>query len=266
MIYESESNKVFESLADAIVDYRENKYEGINNAYFHTNSSLGDATIEIEKDMDYWQAKERFDFEQKIYDKKQMEKIMHKNFAYKDFDEMVADLNKIKPCNLSSNETSFAIAQRMFQKILTTFVKAEDLSLTQENQEYISNKLENLLGCKENKVSEKFVSNILQTESINEIVCKENSIEYPLIAVSKLISSKGNDFTAYFNYLTDGGLKESPCGKWIKAQENAFLKNGIEKYRKKEQFIFALFYFEFLRIISTIFLFGDLISCFFMFF
>ena len=42
-------------------------------------------------------------------------------------------------------------------------------------------------------------------------------------------SIKGNDFTTRFNYLTGGGLKESPCGKWLKAQKNAKIKNGIEK-------------------------------------
>ena len=131
--------------------------------------------------------------------------------------------------NLSSNETSFASAQKMFEKILTSFVKAEDLILTAENQEWISNKLESLRGCKEKQISEKFFPNLESAKSVDEIICKGNSIEYPLLVVSNLISLKGNDFTSRFNYLTGGGLKESPCGKWLKAQENAKIKNEIEK-------------------------------------
>lgn len=229
LIYDSESELIYSTYANVIEDYRTKNYEGIKKAYMHSHSKMYDITFEIFKDMEYDKAKEVIDAEKKKYDKKQMEKIIHRDFVYKDFDEMMADLNKIKPCNLSSNETSFASAQKMFEKILTSFVKAEDLTLTTENQEWISNKLESLRGCKEKQISEKFLPNLDSAKSIDEINCKENSIEYPLLVVSKLISSKGNNFTAYFNYLTDGGLKESPCGKWLKAQENAKMKNGIEK-------------------------------------
>ena len=229
LIYDSESELIYSTYANVIEDYRTKDYEGIEKAYMHSHSKMYDITFEISKDMGYDKAKEIIDAEKEKYDKKQMEKIIHRDFVYKDFDEMMADLNKIKPCNLSSNETSFASAQKMFEKILTSFVKAEDLTLTAENQEWISNKLESLRGCKEKQISEKFLPNLDSAKSIDEINCKENSIEYPLLVVSKLISSKGNNFTAYFNYLTDGGLKESPCGKWLKAQENAKIKNGIEK-------------------------------------
>ena len=229
LIYDSESEFIYSTYANVVEDYRTKNYEGIKKAYMHSHSKMYDITFEIFKDMGYDKAKEIIDAEKEKYDKKQMEKIMHKNFVYKDFGEMMEDLNKIKPCNLSSNETSFASAQKMFEKILTSFVKAEDLTLTAENQEWISNKLESLRGCKEKQISEKFFPNLESAKSVDEIICKGNSIEYPFLVVSNLISLKGNDFTAYFNYLTDGGLKESPCGKWLKAQENAKIKNGIEK-------------------------------------
>lgn len=230
LVYECKSDKVFDVLIDALIDYRENDFPGVKKAYIHTNSKIyGDITVEIDKSMRYWDVKEQFDKLSADWNKKQSREAARKEFVYADFEQMMKDLGNIKSCDLTSETTSLEDALKLCKKVMTIFLKAEDLNLSFEQQKQLCQRLEGLGCCKYKNAAEKFCANFNSSASVDSILCKEQNIEYPLLAFSQLLDVDHETFVDNFKHLTKGGKGESLCGQWLQAQEKTKKSYGIEQ-------------------------------------
>lgn len=230
LVYECKSDKVFDVLIDALIDYRENDFPGIKKAYIHTNSKIyGDITVEIDKSMRYWDVKEQFDKLSADWNKKQSREAVRKEFVYADFEQMIKDLGNIKSCDLTSETTSLEDALKLCKKVMTIFLKAEDLNLSFEQQKQLCQRLEGLGCCKYKNAAEKFCANFNSSASVDSILCKEQNIEYPLLAFSQLLDVDHETFVDNFKHLTKGGKGESLCGQWLQAQEKTKKSCGMEQ-------------------------------------
>lgn len=230
LVYECKSDKVFDVLIDALIDYRENDFPGVKKAYIHTNSKIyGDITVEIDKSMRYWDVKEQFDKLSADWNKKQSREAARKEFVYADFEQMIKDLGNIKSCDLTSETTSLDDALKLCKKVMTIFLKAEDLNLSDEQQKQLCQKLKDLGCCKYKNAAEKFCANFNSSVSVDSILCKEQNIEYPLLAFSQLLDVDHETFVDNFKHLTKGGKGESLCGQWLQAQEKTKTSCGIEQ-------------------------------------
>lgn len=230
LVYECKSDKVFDVLIDALIDYRENDFPGVKKAYIHTNSKIyGDITVEIDKSMRYWDVKEQFDKLSADWNKKQSREAARKEFVYADFEQMIKDLGNIKSCDLTSETTSLEDALKLCKKVMTIFLKAEDLNLSFEQQKQLCQRLEGLGCCKYKNAAEKFCANFNSSASVDSILCKEQNIEYPLLAFSQLLDVDHETFVDNFKHLTKGGKGESLCGQWLQAQEKTKKSCGMEQ-------------------------------------
>ena len=230
LVYECKSDKVFDVLIDALIDYRENDFPGVKKAYIHTNSKIyGDITVEIDKSMRYWDVKEQFDKLSADWNKKQSREAERKEFVYADFEQMIKDLGNIKSCDLTSETTSLEDALKLCKKVMTIFLKAEDLNLSFEQQKQLCQRLEGLGCCKYKNAAEKFCANFNSSASVDSILCKEQNIEYPLLAFSQLLDVDHETFVDNFKHLTKGGKGESLCGQWLQAQEKTKKSCGMEQ-------------------------------------
>lgn len=230
LVYECKSDKVFDVLIDALIDYRENDFPGVKKAYIHTNSKIyGDITVEIDKSMRYWDVKEQFDKLSADWNKKQSREAVRKEFVYDDFEQMIKDLGSIKSCDLTSETTSLEDALKLCKKVMTIFLKAEDLNLSFEQQKQLCQRLEGLGCCKYKNAAEKFCANFNSSASVDSILCKEQNIEYPLLAFSQLLDVDHETFVDNFKHLTKGGNGESLCGQWLQAQEKTKESCGMEQ-------------------------------------
>lgn len=230
LVYECKSDKVFDVLIDALIDYRENDFPGVKKAYIHTNSKIyGDITVEIDKSMRYWDVKEQFDKLSADWNKKQSREAARKEFVYADFEQMMKDLGNIKSCDLTSETTSLEDALKLCKKVMTIFLKAEDLNLSFEQQKQLCQRLEGLGCCKYKNAAEKFCANFNSSASVDSILCKEQNIEYPLLAFSQLLDVDHETFVDNFKHLTKGGKGESLCGQWLQAQEKTKKSCGMEQ-------------------------------------
>lgn len=230
LVYEGNGDKVFDVLIDALIDYRENDFPGVKKAYIHTNSKIyGDITVEIDKSMRYWDAKEQFDKLSADWNKNQSREAVRKEFVYADFEQMIKDLGNIKSCDLTSETTSLEDALKLCKKVMTIFLKAEDLNLSFEQQKQLCQRLEGLGCCKYKNAAEKFCANFNSSASVDSILCKEQNIEYPLLAFSQLLDVDHETFVDNFKHLTKGGKGESLCGQWLQAQEKTKKSCGMEQ-------------------------------------
>ena len=230
LVYECKSDKVFDVLIDALIDYRENDFPGVKKAYIHTNSKIyGDITVEIDKSMRYWDVKEQFDKLSADWNKKQSREAVRKEFVYADFEQMMKDLGNIKSCDLTSETTSLEDALKLCKKVMTIFLKAEDLNLSFEQQKQLCQRLEGLGCCKYKNAAEKFCANFNSSASVDSILCQEQNIEYPLLAFSQLLDVDHETFVDNFKHLTKGGKGESLCGQWLQAQEKTKKSCGMEQ-------------------------------------
>ena len=230
LVYECKSDKVFDVLIDALIDYRENDFPGVKKAYIHTNSKIyGDITVEIDKSMRYWDVKEQFDKLSADWNKKQSREAVRKEFVYADFEQMIKDLGNIKSCDLTSETTSLEDALKLCKKVMTIFLKAEDLNLSFEQQKQLCQRLEGLGCCKYKNAAEKFCANFNSSASVDSILRKEQNIEYPLLAFSQLLDVDHETFVDNFKHLTKGGKGESLCGQWLQAQEKTKKSCGMEQ-------------------------------------
>lgn len=230
LVYECKSDKVFDVLIDALIDYRENDFPGVKKAYIHTNSKIyGDITVEIDKSMRYWDVKEQFDKLSADWNKKQSREAVRKEFVYADFEQMIKDLGNIKSCDLTSETASLEDALKLCKKVMTIFLKAEDLNLSFEQQKQLCQRLEGLGCCKYKNAAEKFCANFNSSASVDSILCKEQNIEYPLLAFSQLLDVDHETFVDNFKHLTKGGKGESLCGQWLQAQEKTKKSCGMEQ-------------------------------------
>lgn len=230
LVYEGNGDKVFDVLIDALIDYRENDFPGVKKAYIHTNSKIyGDITVEIDKSMRYWDVKEQFDKLSADWNKKQSREAARKEFVYADFEQMMKDLGNIKSCDLTSETTSLEDALKLCKKVMTIFLKAEDLNLSFEQQKQLCQRLEGLGCCKYKNAAEKFCANFNSSASVDSILCKEQNIEYPLLAFSQLLDVDHETFVDNFKHLTKGGKGESLCGQWLQAQEKTKKSCGMEQ-------------------------------------
>lgn len=230
LVYECKSDKVFDVLIDALIDYRENDFPGVKKAYIHTDSKIyGDITVEIDKSMRYWDVKEQFDKLSADWNKKQSREAARKEFVYADFEQMMKDLGNIKSCDLTSETTSLEDALKLCKKVMTIFLKAEDLNLSFEQQKQLCQRLEGLGCCKYKNAAEKFCANFNSSASVDSILCKEQNIEYPLLAFSQLLDVDHETFVDNFKHLTKGGKGESLCGQWLQAQEKTKKSCGMEQ-------------------------------------
>ncbi len=230
LVYECKSDKVFDVLIDVLIDYRENDFPGVKKAYIHTNSKIyGDITVEIDKSMRYWDVKEQFDKLSADWNKKQSREAARKEFVYADFEQMMKDLGNIKSCDLTSETTSLEDALKLCKKVMTIFLKAEDLNLSFEQQKQLCQRLEGLGCCKYKNAAEKFCANFNSSASVDSILCKEQNIEYPLLAFSQLLDVDHETFVDNFKHLTKGGKGESLCGQWLQAQEKTKRSCGMEQ-------------------------------------
>lgn len=230
LVYEGNGDKVFDVLIDALIDYRENDFPGVKKAYIHTNSKIyGDITVEIDKSMRYWDVKEQFDKLSADWNKNQSREAVRKEFVYADFEQMMKDLGNIKSCDLTSETTSLEDALKLCKKVMTIFLKAEDLNLSFEQQKQLCQRIEGLGCCKYKNAAEKFCVNFNSSASVDSILCKEQNIEYPLLAFSQLLDVDHETFVDNFKHLTKGGKGESLCGQWLQAQEKTKKSCGMEQ-------------------------------------
>lgn len=230
LVYECKSDKVFDVLIDALIDYRENDFPGVKKAYIHTNSKIyGDITVEIDKSMRYWDVKERFDKLSADWNKKQSREAARKEFVYADFEQMIKDLGNIKSCDLTSETTSLEDALKLCKKVMTIFLKAEDLNLSFEQQKQLCQRLEGLGCCKYKNAAEKFCANFNSSANVDSILRQGQNIEYPLLAFSQLLDVDHETFVDNFKHLTKGGKGESLCGQWLQAQEKTKKSCGMEQ-------------------------------------
>ena len=230
LVYEGNGDKVFDVLIDALIDYRENDFPGVKKAYIHTNSKIyGDIIVEIDKSMRYWDVKEQFDKLSADWNKNQSREAVRKEFVYADFEQMMKDLGNIKSCDLTSETTSLEDALKLCKKVMTIFLKAEDLNLSFEQQKQLCQRLEGLGCCKYKNAAEKFCANFNSSASVDSILCKEQNIEYPLLAFSQLLDVDHETFVDNFKHLTKGGKGESLCGQWLQAQEKTKKSCGMEQ-------------------------------------
>ena len=230
LVYEGNGDKVFDVLIDALIDYRENDFPGVKKAYIHTNSKIyGDITVEIDKSMRYWDVKEQFDKLSADWNKNQSREAARKEFVYADFEQMMKDLGNIKSCDLTSETTSLEDALKLCKKVMTICLKAEDLNLSFEQQKQLCQRLEGLGCCKYKNAAEKFCANFNSSASVDSILCKEQNIEYPLLAFSQLLDVDHETFVDNFKHLTKGGKGESLCGQWLQAQEKTKKSCGMEQ-------------------------------------
>ena len=230
LVYEGNGDKVFDVLIDALIDYRENDFPGVKKAYIHTNSKIyGDITVEIDKSMRYWDVKEQFDKLSADWNKNQSREAARKEFVYADFEQMMKDLGNIKSCDLTSETTSLEDALKLCKKVMTIFLKAEDLNLSFEQQKQLCQRLEGLGCCKYKNAAEKFCANFNSSASVDSILCKEQNIEYPLLAFSQLLDVDHETFVDNFKHLTKGGKGESLCGQSLQAQEKTKKSCGMEQ-------------------------------------
>lgn len=237
LVYEGKSDKVFETLINALIDYRENYFPGVKKAYIHTNSKMyGDITVEIDKNMKYWNVKEQFDILSDEWNKKQMREEAREEAQYKDFEQIMSDLNRIKSCDLTSEKTSIADALTMCKKVMKILDKSENLAekwfssekLTNEQFEQFENKLKELGCCKYKDAADKFAVSYNDFDSVDKMIKKENNIEFPLVAFSQLIDADKESFVGNLRRITMTGESKSLCGKWLETQEKAKTKNEIE--------------------------------------
>lgn len=238
LVYECKSDKVFEFIINAIFDYRNTYFRGVKKAYIHTNTQIyGDITIEIDKNAKYWDVKEQFDKLSKEWNKKQMREAARKESQYKDFEHIMSDLNKIKSCDLTSEETSIADALAMCKKVMKILDKSEDLAnkwffssenLTNEQFEQFGNKLKELGCCKYKDAANKFAVNYNNFDSVDKMIKIQNNIEYPLFVFSQLIDVDKESFVGNLRRTTMSEESKSLCGKWLETQEKAKTKNERE--------------------------------------
>lgn len=238
LVYEGKCDKVFETLINALIDYRENYFPGVKKAYIHTNSKMyGDITVEIDKNMKYWDVKEQFDKLSEEWNKKQMREEARKEVQYKDFEQIMSDLNRIKSCDLTSEKTSIADALTMCKKVMKILDKSESLAekwffssenLTNEQFEQFENKLKELGCCKYKDAADKFAVSYNVSDNIDKLMKRENNVEYPLVAFSQLIDADKKSFIGNLRSMTMTGESKSSCGKWLETQEKAKTKNEIE--------------------------------------
>ena len=230
LTYELKNERVFEEIGEALFDYRENEYDGITKAYIHTNTPYyGNLTAEISKEMNYWDLKDHFDILSADWNKKQSCEAARKEFVYADFQQMMKDLGNIKSCDLTSETTSLEDALKLCKKVMTIFLKAEDLNLSDEQQKQFCQELKDLGCCKYKNAAEKFCANFNSSASVDSILHKGQNIEYPLLAFSQLLDVDHETFVDNFKHLTKGGKAESLCGQWLQAQEKTKTSCGMEQ-------------------------------------
>ncbi len=145
--------------------------------------------------------------------------------ADKNFEYLMSDLDKIQPVDLMSEKTTMKEAVKWAKSILNSIINNGIRSISDENRQIFSDKLKKLgaLNFEQLKQTPFFDS---ESKSVEDIMSKQDSIEFPLSAMAQLVDTDKSTFDFGFSLIFDGG-KSSWAGTWINAQKE---KSADEKF------------------------------------
>ena len=148
-------------------------------------------------------------------ERKQKEHEEHEAFVFHSVDEALLALTELKPCDLSSDKTSQAEALAFCQDLMTILLKCEDLRFNDTQRKEMSDILKTLGATNTKGANEKFVSG---EQSVGVLMGTKGSIGFPLSALDQLIDTSATTFDIGLAKLTEGGMKYSWIGEWLKTQ------------------------------------------------
>ena len=169
-----------------------------------------DEKTTFESAMDAWQKGT-----QENVQKAQQKHEEHEAFVFHSVDEALLALTELKPCDLSSDKTSQAEALAFCQDLMTILLKCEDLRFNDSQRKEMSDILKTLGATNTKGASEKFVSG---EQSVGVLMGTKGSIGFPLSALDQLIDTSATTFDIGLAKLTEGGMKYSWIGEWLKTQ------------------------------------------------
>lgn len=192
--------------------------------YVHTNSiGYGDVKVEITKDMTIGDLRESFLAASKINQQAKVETGKEQDeFVYHSFDEMVADLKQIKPCDLTTETTSIKDAVKFCEDVFLVMIKAEDLRFSDEQATQFSTMLKALGCCRYNEAAQKFIK--FPDTAIGDLSATENNIEFPLYVFDNIVEESPSSIRSNLTAFVDGGMDGVYCGTWIQTQQQAKAK------------------------------------------
>lgn len=138
--------------------------------------------------------------------------------ADKNFEYLMSDLNNIEPVDLMSEKTTMKEAVKWAKSILNSIINNGIRSISDENRQIFSDKLKKLgaLNFEQLKQTPFFDS---ESKSVEEIMSKQDSIEFPLSAMAQLIDTENDTFNIGFEMAFTGG-KYSWINEWLEAQDD----------------------------------------------
>ena len=153
---------------------------------------------------------------QQYTQQKEKEKAEHDAFVFHSVDEALLALSDVKPCLLSSPNTSHADAMRFCKEVMEIILKCEDLHFNSEQQAALSATLLLLGARKSEQLNDKFRTS---EGNIGTLMNSKNNIQFPVAVFDQLIETKESTFNFGLSKVTEGGLKNSWIGQWLEAQK-----------------------------------------------
>ncbi len=143
-----------------------------------------------------------------------MQYLKKKFPPYKSCKEALIDLAKIKPADLSSQNTSKEDAFTMLKSVMIVLGKCTNINLSSCQHE-VSSVLKKIGCVTYNKADKKFVTN----QTLCSMMRTKNGTAFPILAVTQLIDSTYYEFEYGFHKLVDEDGGASRVHTWLDAQE-----------------------------------------------
>ena len=167
----------------------------------------------------------------------EQQRIARQALLYRNTDEALLALTEIKPCDLSSGDTSTEEAVAFCEEVMTVFLKSADLYFSETKGKELRNILQ-LLGAKTTeKANKKFISRTKTTnKAYQDFIRQKDNIQFPLMIFDEIISKPGvidfhtKDFLSCWysgldkqtlEQVNGNAVKEiefSPIGIWLSTQ------------------------------------------------
>lgn len=147
---------------------------------------------------------------------KEQEQAEHDAYVFHSVDEALLALSDVEPCYLFHFNTTHEDAIRFCKEIMDIIQRCQDLHFEPEQQKEFSSMLTILGASGNDKLAEKFISG---ETSIGALMNTKNNIEFPASVFDQLIDADINKFNFNLSLVTDGGLKNSWIGGWLKTQK-----------------------------------------------
>ena len=150
--------------------------------------------------------------------KRKNEKIVLKK--YKNVNEAIGDLERIRKVDLKSNSTSIEDAVFFCKQVFTVLLGCEKLEFTTLEQKAFSQALKEA-GCVSFvDAGPKFVF-FKEPCDENEIKSKKDNILFPLMVFEKLTKRDYYEFQSEMDSILAGGQKGSTLTVWMDSQSSA---------------------------------------------